>query len=92
MTDNEKINSKAGGSNVPRLPYNGLYLNSNQLQDAEPTAFENSLADAIEMAYAAGIHELPELVRFINERGVHDAEERSWTEDSFRKTLSDLAA
>jgi hypothetical protein len=92
MEEHKYINSAAGGSNIGRLPPNGLYLNANQLRDHEPTTYENILADMIERAYAQGIHELAALVTFLNEAGSQDPDGQAWTEESFQKTLSDFAA
>ncbi len=36
---------------------------------AEPTAYENLLGDAIERAFAAGIHDLDGIVRMLNDTG-----------------------
>ena len=92
MEEHKYIKSAAGGSNIGRLPPNGLYLNANQLRDHEPTTYENILADMIERAYAQGIHELAALVTFLNEAGSQDPDGQAWTEESFQKTLSDFAA
>jgi hypothetical protein len=92
MEEHKYINSAAGGSNIGRLPPNGLYLNANQLRDHEPTTYENILADMIERAYAQGIHELVALVTFLNEAGSQDPDGQAWTEESFQKTLSEFAA
>jgi len=92
MEEFKYINSAAGGSNIGRLPPNGLYLNANQLRDHEPTTYENILADMIERAYAKGVHELAELVTYLNEAGSQDLDGQAWTEDSFQKTLSEFAA
>ena len=92
MEDHKYINSAAGGSNIGRLPPNGLYLNANQLRDHEPTTYENILADMIERAYAQGIHELAALVEFLNDAGSQDPGGQVWTEESFQKTLSEFAA
>ena len=62
------------------------------MSDHEPTTYENILADAIERAYAAGIHELGALVKVLNEGGSLDPQGQAWTEDSFQKTLSEFSA
>ena len=40
-----------------------LYNETHQSRGAAPTAYENLLGDAIERAFAAGIHDLDALVR-----------------------------
>ncbi len=92
MDDHKYINSAAGGSNIGRLPPNGLYLNSHQLRDHEPTTYENILADAIERAYARGIHDLDALVKSLNEDGCLDPTGQAWTEESFQKTMQRMGA
>ena len=92
MKEHEYINSAAGGSNIGRLPHNGLYLNPHQLRDHEPTTYENILADAIERAYAAGIHDLDKLVTSLNDQHCLDPDGNAWTEDSFVKILRELGA
>lgn len=89
--ENELINSTAGGSDVPRLPLNGLYLNPNQSRDSAPTAYENELADAIEAAYADNIHELSALVDRLNETGPRDPDGNVWTKESYAQTMAILA-
>ncbi len=85
------INSAAGGSNIGRLAPNGLYLNPNQSRDRVPTTYENILADAIERAYAAGIHDLDNLVNSVNDQNCLDPDGQTWTEDRFVNVLSELA-
>ena len=90
MTDQQYINSTAGGSDIPRLAHNGLYLEPNQSRDSEPTTFENTLADAIEKAYAENIQELGLLVQRLNELGTVDPEGKPWTQQSFVEVMREL--
>ena len=46
------------------------YLNPHQARDRAPDDYQNLLGDAIERAFAAGIHDLPGLVGRLNEAGV----------------------
>ena len=90
MVDQQHINSTAGGSDIPRLAHNGLYLEPNQSRDSEPTTFENTLADAIEKAYAEKIQELGSLVQRLNERGTVDPKGKPWTQQSFVEVMRKL--
>jgi hypothetical protein len=92
LNDFKYINSAAGGSNNGRLPPNGLYLNAHQSRDHEPTTYENILADAIERAYAAGIHDLNALVKFLNESGTVDPNGNVWNKNSFQQTIKEFLA
>jgi hypothetical protein len=92
MKDDEYINSAAGGGNNSRLPPNGLYLNAHQTRDRKPTTYENILADAIEFAYATGIHDLDKLVESLNQQNCLDPDGNAWTDRSFTKVMGDLAA
>ena len=87
----EEINSPAGGSDVPRLPHNGLYLNPNQSRERDPSPYEDELAAAIEAAYTNDVHDLDELVDRINRDGPRDPDGKTWTTDSFTKTVRQLA-
>lgn len=87
----EEINSTAGGSDVPRLPHNGLYLNPNQSRERDPNPYEDELAAAIEAAYANNVHDLDELIDRLNLDGPRDPDGKSWTTDSFTKTVHELA-
>ena len=90
MADQQYINSTAGGSDIPRLAHNGLYLEPNQSRNDEPTPYENKLADAIEKAYAENIQELGPLVEKLNELGTSDPDGRPWTQQSFVGVMLEL--
>ena len=90
MADQQYINSTAGGSDIPRLAHNGLYLEPNQSRDSEPTPYENRLADAIEKAYAEKIQELGPIVQRLNELGTADPDGNPWTQQSFVEVVREL--
>ncbi|MGG4603061.1 recombinase-like helix-turn-helix domain-containing protein, partial [Alcaligenaceae bacterium Me47] len=46
------------------------YLQANQAQRREPTLYEDLLGDAIERAFAKGVHDLPGLVQQLNREGL----------------------
>ncbi len=68
------------------------YLNSHQTRDREPTDYENLLADGIEKAYAAGIHELPEICAKLNEDCVPAPDGKTWTPELFQTEMKRLGA
>jgi len=85
------VSSGAGGSEHPRLPHNGLYLNPLQYQKTSPTAYESQLGDALEAAFEKGIHELPALVAALNETDVRTPAGESWTEARFESVMKQLS-
>ena len=90
MADQQYINSTAGGSDIPRLAHNGLYLEPKQSRDSEPTTYENMLADAIEKVYAEKIRELGPIVQRLNELGTVDLDGEPWTQESFVEVMRKL--
>ena len=68
------------------------YLNPNQTRDHEPTDYENLLGDAIEAAYAAGIHDLSGLVARLNEVQLPSPGGLAWTEELFCTEMKRLGA
>jgi hypothetical protein len=68
-----------------------LNLTSIQTRKHVPTAFENRLGDAIEDAFARGIHDLEPLVAAINEFGSAAPDAQPWTTETFTSTLKRLA-
>ena len=61
-----------------------------QTRTHEQTAFERRLSAAMEKAFADGITELDALVDRLNDDGVRDEQNRSWTVDSFRAVMAEL--
>ncbi|SKA35049.1 hypothetical protein SAMN02745126_05613 [Enhydrobacter aerosaccus] len=68
------------------------YLNPHQARDREPDDYQNLLGDAIERAFAAGIHDLPGLVASLVEANVPAPNGQTWNEDLFRKEMKRLGA
>lgn len=69
-----------------------LYLEPIQARTAPPTAYENKLGDALEAAFADGIHELAPLVARLNEVGVRAPNGEAWTEALFETEIKRLGA
>ena len=61
-----------------------------QTRTHEQTAFERRLSTAMERAFADGITELDDLVEHLNQDGIRDEQNRSWTTDSFRAVMAEL--
>lgn len=59
---------------------------------AEPTAYENLLGDAIERAFAAGIHDLDGIVRMLNDTGPAGPDGEPWTAARLEAELARLGA
>lgn len=64
----------------------------NQHRQAEPTAYENLLGDAIERAFAAGIHDLEGIVRLLNDTGPSGPDGMPWTAAQLEAELARLGA
>ena len=68
------------------------YVNPHQARDREPDDYQNLLGDAIERAYAAGIHDLPKLVASLNEAAVPAPNGRLWSVELFQREMKRLGA
>lgn len=68
----------------------GCYLNPHQARDSEPDDYQNLLGDAIERAYAGGIHDLDGLVDRLNEARVPAPNGQSWTAERFQTEMKRL--
>ncbi len=68
------------------------YLNPHQARDREPDDYQNLLGDAIERAFAAGIHDLTGLVDRLNEARVPAPNGQPWTPELFQKEMKRLGA
>ena len=65
---------------------------TNQHRLTEPTAYENLLGDAIERAFAAGIHELDGIVQLLNDSGPSGPDGEPWTAARLEAELARLGA
>jgi hypothetical protein len=68
------------------------YLEPHQARDREPDDYQNLLGDAIERAYAAGIHDLNGLVANLNEAAVPAPNGQRWTAELFQREMKRLGA
>ena len=68
------------------------YLNPHQARDCEPDDYQNLLGDAIERAYAAGIHDLAGLVASLNEAAVPGPSGQPWNAELFQREMKRLGA
>ena len=68
------------------------YLVIHQTRMAEPTEYENLLAEGIERSYAAGIHDLEGLAANLNLMCVPAPEGQSWTPELFAAEMKRLGA
>ena len=69
-----------------------LYNEIHQSRSAPPTSYESLLGDSIERAFAAGLHELPDLVRYLNTAGPSGPNGQAWTPESYQQEMARLAA
>jgi hypothetical protein len=68
-----------------------LYLEPHQARNRAPTPYEDLLADSIERAFAAGVHDLAGLVAHLN-RGGPGCPSGLWTEENYKIEMARLAA
>lgn len=66
------------------------YLEPHQARQRPPTTFEDLLGDAIERAFADGIHALPDLVKHLNQSGLSGGDGAAWTEQNFAALMARL--
>ena len=68
------------------------YFNPHQARDREPDDLQNLLGDAIERAYAAGIHDLAGLVASLNEANVPAPNGQPWSAELFQREMKRLGS
>lgn len=66
------------------------YLEPHQARIREPNAFEDLLGDSIERAYAAGLHDLPSLLGYLNQAGPTCPGGAPWTEETYAALMARL--
>jgi hypothetical protein len=67
------------------------YREARQYRTRPPTAYETALGDALEATFAAGVRDLPGIVRRLNEAGLKAPDGRDWTEAAFPSAIKKLA-
>ena len=65
-------------------------LEPHQARQRPPTLFEDLLGDAIERAFASGVHTLPELVAHLNAGSSSCDNGEPWTEQNFKALMARL--
>lgn len=68
------------------------FLNPHQARQRAPTPYEDLLGDAIERAFAAGVHDLEALVNHINQAGPRGPDGAPWTAAMFQTEMARLGA
>ena len=68
------------------------FLNPHQARQRTPTTYEDLLGDAIERAFAAGIHDLSGLVQALNDSDLASPTGEPWTDANYREAMAALAA
>lgn len=68
------------------------YLDPYQARQRIPTTYEDLLGDAIERAFAAGVHDLAGLVERLNDSGLASPSGKAWTEATYREEMAVLGA
>ena len=68
------------------------YLNPHQARDREPDDYQNRLGDAIERAFAAGVHDLAGLVASLNEAAVPAPNGQPWSAELFQREMKRFGA
>lgn len=63
-----------------------------QNRAAPPSAYENSLADALEKVFESGCETLDEVVQGLNAQGIRLPDGRSWTPELFETEMARLGA
>jgi hypothetical protein len=72
--------------------YRYPYLDPHQSRTAEPTAWQQELANAIESVFAKGARELDEVVAGMNKTRVRPLDGGDWTEEKFTTLMRELGA
>jgi len=67
------------------------YLQPKQAQHRPPTPYEDLLGDAIERAFAAGVHDLAGLAESLNRQGMTTRAGAPWTEQNYGPEIAALS-
>ena len=68
------------------------FLNPHQTRDREPTDYENLLADGVEKAFAANVHDLQGICALLNADCVPAPDGKTWTPALFELEMKRLGA
>jgi hypothetical protein len=75
---------------MPKLEQLTPYNEPNQSRDHMPDAYENLLGDALEAAFAQGIHDIEGVVGVLKNRGVPGPSAQTWSTELLRHELARL--
>ena len=67
------------------------YVERHQARTRAPTAYDDALGDALEAAFARGIHDVPGLVAALNRAAIATPAGEPWTEQNFAAVMHTLA-
>jgi len=67
-----------------------LYNETYQHRSTAPSAYESLLGDSIERAFAIGIHDLEDLIQYLNKTGPTAPNGQAWTSDMYREVIRRL--
>ncbi len=73
-------------------PYRYPSLDPHQSRTAEPTVWQQELANALENVFSKGARELDEVVAGLNKSRVRPLEGGDWTADKFTTLMRELGA
>lgn len=74
------------------MPSRPLYNETHQHRDGAPTAYDSLLGDALERAFAMGIHDLEGLVAYLNASGPTGPNGQAWTPALYQQEMARLGA
>lgn len=67
------------------------FLSMHQARTRAPTAYDDALGDALEAAFARGIHDVPGLAAALNQAAIATPSGERWTEQNFPTVMRELA-
>ncbi|MDA0238582.1 MAG: hypothetical protein O3A84_00965 [Proteobacteria bacterium] len=84
-----KRRNKGGEDTV--IPVGNAEMIPHQTRSRPVTEYEEQLADTLEVIFAGGVEELPDIVAGLNESIVPPPSGASWTVEMFKDEMSRLA-
>jgi hypothetical protein len=69
-----------------------LYNEPHQHRSAPPTSYESLLGDAIERAFAQGVHDLDGVVAYLNRSGPSAPNGEPWSSTTYQREMARLGA
>ena len=67
------------------------FLSMHQARTRAPTAYDDALGDALEAAFARGIHDVPGLAAALNQAAIATPSGEPWTEQNLPIVMHALA-